>query len=172
MIQDDYSGAKTPMKWVICDLDGTLTDDKHRRHFIEGKGKPDWDSFNRAARHDTPQQEIIELVRYLDNMYHIAIFTGRSAEVWDDTVTWLQAHRVPWEMLVMRDKADYRFNHEVKAEWLKEHIEKRGRKVAFVLDDQDATVKWWRSQGIKCLQVADGGFDEVAYVAQHGWPGQ
>ena len=168
MIQDDYSGSTTPMKWVICDLDGTLTDDKHRRHYIEGKDSPDWDAFSRAAKEDKPQQEIIDLLKLLNDVYHIAIFTGRSAMVWEDTVAWLNTHDVPWEMLLMRDICDHRMNHEVKAEWLKKHITDCEREVAFALDDQDATVSWWRKQGVKCLQVADGGFDEVAHAQAQG----
>ena len=46
---------------VIFDIDGTLADIEHRRHFVEGK-KKDFDAFNAAMVNDTPNEPIVDLL--------------------------------------------------------------------------------------------------------------
>ncbi len=91
----------TPL--YIFDLDGTLADLKHRRHFVEKplcyqcslgswptgqplsceqcrmrvlrqKWKPNWDAFHAACVNDTPIKPVIQTLK--------ALFYGAQADVW------------------------------------------------------------------------------------------
>ena len=47
-------------KIVICDIDGTIANNDHRQHFLEGK--KDWDGFFSELYKDKPIFEIIDKV--------------------------------------------------------------------------------------------------------------
>ena len=48
-------------KIYVFDVDGTLMDINHRRHFVENEKKKDFKSFFAAMDQDTPRQEIFDL---------------------------------------------------------------------------------------------------------------
>ena len=65
---------------VIFDIDGTLADIEHRRHFVEGK-KKDFDSFNAAMVNDTPNEPIVDLMWMCEDAAKQIIFcTGRMEQ--------------------------------------------------------------------------------------------
>ncbi len=47
-------------KIVIFDIDGTLADNSHRQHFLEG-GKKDWKGFFDAMVDDQPNINVLRL---------------------------------------------------------------------------------------------------------------
>ena len=49
---------------VLCDLDGTLSDTRHRERFVT-QDPPDYDSFYAAAGGDAPIRPVIEVVNAL-----------------------------------------------------------------------------------------------------------
>lgn len=107
---------------IIFDLDGTLANCEHRRHFVEPLHpknidnaemlsynaytgelvkaigwKPDWKAFYEACDHDT----LIEPVAFLWNDFEVTlscypeeiqIWSGRSESVRDKTEQWLDKH--------------------------------------------------------------------------------
>jgi hypothetical protein len=145
------------MKYIVCDLDGTVADASHRLHHIKGPSK-DWASFYAACLDDTlkyPVWKLLLLTAYSGQ--EILYVTGRSEECRDDTLTWLERHHFPAGRLLMRKQGDHRQDYIIKRE-MADEFDLTPATVWFVLEDRDQVVEMWRSRGILCLQVADGDF--------------
>lgn len=144
-------------KVVIFDIDGTLANVDHRRHFVEGP-KKDFEAFYDAMGDDTAYEDIIELTYLLRNSNRsIFICTGRPFDYFDITSQWLATNGVSYDALYMRptDKK-YDSDYSVKRSMLNQ-IQKLFN-VVMAIDDRDQVVRMWRENGIRCLQVADGNF--------------
>jgi FMN phosphatase YigB (HAD superfamily) len=150
----------------IFDLDGTLANIEHRVPLIRGDNK-DWRAFFAACSDDAPIEPVIRLFRSLREYARCWVWSGRSDEVREQTLTWLQAHGVmhepvrTWlrpEALKMRKAGDHRHDHVIKREWL-DALDPRDRAcVAGVFEDRDSVVAMWRDAGLQCYQVAPGNF--------------
>jgi len=147
---------KTPC--YIFDLDGTLSDCDHRRHFVTD-GNSDWDAFYEACDADDPHEHIITLARrlYWDADFDIFILSGRSDAVREKTEKWLAHHHVPHTALYMRKADDHRPDEEIKLEWLN-FLRGLGWNPLMAFDDRNKVVAMWRANGVPCAQVAQGDF--------------
>lgn len=171
----------------IFDLDGTLADLTHRRHFVErpslkcydcgGKNwkncvqcgdldagfKPDWDAFHAACVNDTPIEPVITIFKALGKSgADLRIWSGRMETVRLQTLDWLSVkldtHSGWAERLKMRPANDYTVDHVLKESWLNNlNAEDRARLVC-VFDDRQQVVDMWRRNGVLCCQVAPGDF--------------
>jgi phosphoglycolate phosphatase-like HAD superfamily hydrolase len=147
---------------IIFDLDGTLADITHRRHFVMGE-KKDWESFNHPDNiiKDKPNEAVMKIFKALDHYYNLnadlIIVTGRMEKSRDITERWLYQHDLCAHMLIMRKNDDYRPDHIVKEEILKD-LQSQGYNILFTVDDRDSVVDMWRRNGITCLQCARGDF--------------
>jgi phosphoglycolate phosphatase-like HAD superfamily hydrolase len=150
---------------IIFDLDGTLADCEHRRHFVERSEKPDWRAFFEACDQDNliEPTAIILLNLWIKQGEIIEIWSGRSEAVRKKTETWLQenifSHGIEMCPLKMRPIGDYTPDDELKERWLNERcsdlMEARieGRMptkhdIEFVFDDRPKVVDMWRRRGI------------------------
>lgn len=108
----------TKSEMIIFDLDGTLADCEHRRHFVvkpkqpdctcdpesygfDGQScglhdyldwKPDWKSFYEACDKDTPIKPAVSLLYCLCDSHRlerVQIWSGRCESVREKTVEWL-----------------------------------------------------------------------------------
>lgn len=148
----------------IFDLDGTVALCDHRRPILDDLSDSHrWQKFYAACVRDTPNRAVIKTMELLYPTADVRIWSGRSYEVFVQTIGWLQLHapfvleRRP-SFLRMRNEGDYTPDEQLKQEWLKElSIEDRRRLVA-AFDDRDKVVQMWRSHGIACFQVAPGEF--------------
>lgn len=141
---------------IICDIDGTIADIKHRLHFLSSKPK-NWDAFYEACDKDDCYQKIVALVRTLGDRGHPVIYvSGRRESTRNKTMAWLAARDLPFGALFMRADGDFRPDTVVKKEILDRHIDKN--LIWFVLDDRDSVVKMWRDEGLTCLQVKEGDY--------------
>lgn len=146
----------------IFDLDGTLADQTHRRHFLD---KNDWESYFDSCPEDSPIQPVIDI---LYGLYwsgaDIWVFSGRSDRVREQTLTWLDWHtclsrnRFNDNQLVMRRAGDTRPDDVIKQEMLDNMLLCDRERLVAVFDDRDRVVAMWRRNGIQCLQVAPGDF--------------
>lgn len=140
---------------ILVDIDGTIADCRHRRHFVcDGNG--DWKSFFESMTEDPPIVPVINLVKDLaDNLANnIILCTGRPMEYRRHTEMWLDRHRIyssSHSGLWMRDKGDQRADYVVKEEMLKA-IREQGYNPVLALDDNQNVVDMWRRNGILCLQ--------------------
>ena len=151
---------------IICDIDGTIADCEHRRHYITTKPK-DHDAFYAGVREDKPIGNVISVLLSLLELHNppsLVFVTGRPERTRKDTEWWLAEylHLHPsrlfssgYEMFMRKDR-DYRQDYLVKQDILDKHIDKS--KVWVVLDDRDQVVQMWRRNGLTCLQVAEGNF--------------
>jgi phosphoglycolate phosphatase-like HAD superfamily hydrolase len=146
---------------IIFDIDGTLSDVSHRRHFVEN-GNQQWDLFFKAITGDEPIKPIVNLARLLirSNEQAVLLVTGRPERTRNDSVEWLLKHGLEVEFdsrLFMRKNGDSRADYVVKREIL-DDVRKAGFEPVLVFDDRQSVVEMWREQGIRVAQVAPGNF--------------
>ena len=140
--------------FIICDLDGTLADIEHRRHFITN-GRRDWPGFFAACPDDTPISPVVETVKTLAAAGHrVEIWSGRSDEVREKTEAWLKAAGLGGLPLTMRRHGDHTPDDQLKESWLLAEATPPD----LVFDDRNKVVAMWRRHGIVCAQVAPGDF--------------
>jgi len=159
---------------VVCDIDGTLADCKHRRPHLDEKPR-NWKAFNEKMGEDTPVTALVALLQQLSVVSHMcevnAIFHG-CEPAWKNTIlivsareeafrpvteSWLLHHGIPYHELLMRPLADYRDDQHIKQEILTDIITRYG-KPDIVFEDRDRLVKMWRDADILCCQVDYGDF--------------
>lgn len=146
---------------IICDIDGTIADCEHRRHYVTDLPK-NHDAFYAGVKDDKPIWSVIALVQrliaYEGSKTELVFVTGRPERCRTDTVEWLKGvHLYPSDYtLFMRKDGDYRQDHIVKQEILDYSMDKA--RVWIVIDDRKQVVDMWRRNGLTCLQVADGNF--------------
>ncbi len=159
---------------IIFDLDGTLADCEHRRHFVDldkmypgslglqyqdgRKWKPDWKSFYEACDKDSPIEPTIEIIRSwggydtLRKYEEIMIWSGRCESVKDKTKKWLSKYGIVYHSLKMRPIGDSTPDDELKERWLDESLAE-GKTIDFVFDDSELCCNMWRRRGIFTLYV-------------------
>lgn len=148
-------------KAIIIDLDGTLCNNEHRRHFVEGEEK-DFEKFNAACVDDKVNQWCLELIKAMDAAgYRILFISGREYKFREQTWLWIvenAATKIDSNTdIYMRAIGDYRKDSVVKEEIYRRLIEPHF-KVLFCVDDRQQVVDMWRSLGLTCLQCAKGDF--------------
>ena len=142
---------------IIFDIDGTLADISHRRHYVETK-PTDWTAFQALAHLDSVIEPIAELARTLAaDGHHIILCTGRSSLERPVTEKWLGQHSIPYDELYMRADGDRRPDDVVKAQFLVQ-MREDGFSPQLAFEDRSRVVAMWRSHGIICAQVAEGDF--------------
>ncbi len=149
-------------KYIIFDLDGTLANiDERRKISAKPDGKIDWDIFFNPSniKLDKPNDPVIKMAQVLAESGHtIVIFSGRSQGTILTTKHWLNKHRVPYHMLMMRPESQmYVPDNDLKRQWLNDVFPDKSKIVA-VFDDRNKVVDMWRSEGLPCFQVAPGNF--------------
>ena len=144
-------------KAVICDLDGTLTDNSHRLHFINNHPK-DWNSYNDAMVGDAVNTWCRDILWGLSrDGYTILFVTGRSEVSRLETENWLARKECPHGFLFMRKDKDYRDDFVIKGEIYTSLIAPK-YDVKFCLEDRRQVVDMWRMKGLVCLHCANGEF--------------
>jgi len=144
-----------PSIWIF-DLDGTLADLRHRRHYVEN-GNRQWDAFHQACGEDALIKPVADVFRGLQDVgFSIWILSGRSDSVRRQTQSWLDHHHLYPDKLIMRRDGDYQPDTSLKEGWLLD-IQKT-HTVLGVFDDRKRLVDMWRSHGLVCFQVAEGNF--------------
>jgi len=154
---------------IIFDLDGTLANCEHRRHFVdpersvnhikgsEGKyfnvftkeiWKPDWKSFYDDCDKDTP---IIPVWRmFVDRLdmgliKNIQIWSGRCESSREKTEAWLMRNLSPigkckLPMIKMRPIGDSTPDDQLKERWLDEYLADMWPRLPKVTQDNEGTV--------------------------------
>ncbi len=145
--------------FVICDLDGTLCDISHRKHFVEGE-KKDWKSFFEHMMEDTVRTEVLYmLLKYLNEGYDIIFVSGRPDTYREQTELWLEANLKTkiHKALLMRKGDDRRPDTEVKKHILTTCFLKHNYPIHVVIDDRPSVIRMWRENGIEVvIDVGDG----------------
>lgn len=145
---------------VIIDLDGTLCNIDHRKHYIEGDVK-DWKSFNEDVTKDKVNIWCRELVRslYICNIQIIYV-TGREGtqKTIENTAKWLNKNGCSHcAHIFFRKEKDYRPDYVIKKEIYDLKIN-YNYDVLFAVDDRKQVVNMWRELGLTCLQCDEGDY--------------
>lgn len=110
------------LRAVIWDLDGTLSDDRARAHFVEvAKGrKRDWRSYFDAIEEDPPIAASIAILGALHkDGFRIVYLTGRPEYTRPQTERWLRANGLEdYDLLLMRPAGERRPAGEFKKDVL------------------------------------------------------
>ena len=145
-------------KVIVFDLDGTICNVDHRRHWVASKPK-NWAAWDAGLPNDTPNDDIIWMLNsFLDRgNVRIILCSGRDSHLRDATVAWLEKHGVYYDALYMRASGDNRKDSIVKVELL--HDIQRDYDWPWLwIDDRNQVVDAIRQQGVRVLQVAPGDF--------------
>lgn len=155
---------------IIFNLDGTLADCEHRRHFVEPYTqlgdfdhdfKPDWQGFYEACDKDTPIVPTIQMFIAIERenicpitktvISPIKIWSGRCESVRGKTEYWINKNVTPFRWnsnkLKMRPIGDNTPDHELKELWMDEAIAE-DKSIDFVFDSDPASIAMYRRRGI------------------------
>ena len=104
--------AETKPKAMVWDLDGTLSDDRARAHFVQvEKGRArDWKSYFDAIDQDPPIAASMEVLRSMHAAgIRILFLTGRPEHTRPKTERWLKANGLTeYDRLLMRPPGEFR----------------------------------------------------------------
>lgn len=149
-------------KIVISDLDGTIADIEHRRHWLDKTRHLDmttdqrWRTFYEFCIDDKPNWPVITTLFALHRTGHeIHIFSGRSDEVKAQTLKWLAHYEIGCKVLRMRAASDFTPDDVLKEQWISEYDP---MDILCIFDDRQKVVDMWRAKGFTCFQVAPGDF--------------
>ena len=143
------------MDCILFDLDGTIANPYHRRHFV--RIKPcNWPAFFKAQVNDTVIEPIATIAReiYKEGKYKVIIFTARPDTYKDMTEKWLKKHNINYHAIYMREGKDNNDDQITKKEML-DKLREDGYNPIAVFDDRPKVVRMWRREGILVFPVAD-----------------
>jgi predicted kinase len=135
----------------IFDMDGTLANIEGIRHFVAGKYR-NFDGFHRSSVWSPANVQVAELAKQAHLQgYSIVITTARNETYRAVTQKWLDDNNIPYENIYMRADGDFRKDHIVKKEILKNILQHYD--VVHAVDDRDEVIDVWRSAGIGTTRV-------------------
>ena len=136
---------------VICDIDGTIANNDHRQHFLEGK--KDWDGFFSSLSEDKPIFEIINEINNLNFKGHkITFLTGRPEKYRGETKKWLNLFFSFEYSLIMRKDNDRRNKLQIKRELFDENFSKESIQIVFENDRQ--LIEMWKNLNLRVYEVS------------------
>lgn len=152
-----YCGYLKGEKVVVCDLDGTLCDIKHRLHFVKGE-KKDWNGFFQGISEDTVRVEVLDQLLALEEEGNkIILVSARPNTYREETEKWLEIVFKGYPLdtaLIMRDARDKRDDTEVKAEIYEKYL--KNLTITKVFDDRPSVIRMWREKGLEVIDVGQG----------------
>lgn len=138
------------MDCVICDIDGTVADNRHRLHFLDERPR-NWKAFFDAIPGDEPRMPAILVCRGLTEIGIPIIFcSGRPESHRKQTEDQLSSFMLKYDRLFMRKKGDGRKDQFVKKDMLDE-IRELGYNPLFSIDDRPTVINMWKSNGVPVL---------------------
>lgn len=136
------------MTQVIFDLDGTLSDNSHRHHLIEGENK-EWQKYLRKCKEDPPINKAIQRAKKLAENHEIIIITARSDEVEEKTRDWLKNYKIPFDNLFMLPKGRW----DVPDAEYKQELLQQLKEPIMAFDDKESNCKMFRQNGLETFIV-------------------
>ena len=138
---------------VIFDLDGTLSDRRHRLHFVEQS--KDWKNFFEKMSDDPPVKSVIsELFKYHDLDYKIIILSGRPEDYRKQTIDWLFRNLIFPDMyeLFMRESKNYETDVDLKERIYESKL--KSYNIVKVFEDQKKLIDMWEEKGLSVVNCS------------------
>ena len=137
-------------KIVICDIDGTIANNDHRQHYLEGK--KDWEGFFSELINDEPIFPIInKVIEEYNAGKEIVFLTGRPERYRYSTTLWLKEYFNFDLKILMREDNDRNNKLKVKKEIFEKNF--KAEEIAYIIDNDNDLVSMWSSMGIKTVKV-------------------
>ena len=137
-------------KIVLCDIDGTVANNDHRQHFLEGK--KDWDGFFSELINDVPISQIInEVNKHYTTGKKIIFLTGRPERYRYSTTLWLKENFEFEFELLMRKNNDYRNKLAIKNEIFENNF--LTNEIYCIYDNDNDLIRMWENKGINSILV-------------------
>ena len=151
-----YGRIERPNKgYILCDLDGTLCDIRHRLQYAQGETK-NWTAFFSGISGDTIYDDVMtKLIGFFDQGYEIILVSARPDTYRQETTQWLADNDVPYLTLIMRKGGDKREDSVVKQQILDTYFPDRSV-IYKVIDDRPRVIRMWRDNGLDVIDVGDG----------------
>ncbi|MEW6154816.1 MAG: hypothetical protein AB1673_12605 [Actinomycetota bacterium] len=140
---------------VVFDMDGVLSDATGRQHFLAGPGRKDWNAFFEACGDDPVVEEVARLVELIDPAVTVVLLTGRPVRVRRPTLEWLDRHKLPWDLLVMRPYGDYGASLEFKRRTVTD-LRELGFDPRLAIEDDARNQAMFRDEGVPCIYLHSG----------------
>ena len=157
-----YGLSPLPNKgYVLCDIDGTLADIRHRLHYVKQEPK-DWDGFFGAMGMDRLRLDVTRQVEVLRrDGYDVVLVSGRPDNYRTVTEDWLRLYGFPdtrFPLLFMRRAGDHRPDTVVKEEILRTYFSDRSL-IHTIFDDRRRLLEMWAREVPHAIIVNVGGED-------------
>lgn len=139
---------------IICDIDGTLANCEHRRHFVrEGK---DWVSFFVEMDKDTPIEEVVNALKtHVGDGCKLIFVSARPENYRAVTEAWISKHYGDeYETLIMRPTDDTRPDTMVKSDIYENYLQRLH--IKYVFDDRPSVIRMWESKGLTVIDCSNG----------------
>jgi phosphoglycolate phosphatase-like HAD superfamily hydrolase len=150
-------GPVDPGPTVVFDMDGVLSDAAGRQHHLEWPGR-DWDAFFEACGDDDLIHEVAALLDVIDHEHRVVLLTARPLRVRPQTLTWLERHALRWDLLIMRDRADYDASRVFKQRSVGE-LRERGFDLRLAFEDDRRNHQMFHAEGVPCVYIHSGYYD-------------
>lgn len=148
------------MKYLICDIDGTIANDSHRAPLVQDYDPPLWNEYFDGCAHDRLIANTAAVVQALAQRHVVVFVTGRPRWVRAATKKWLLRHGFSPKHLVMRNQEVHPHDcSEFKVqELLRWYPQATPENTLCVLEDRTPLVQLWRRHGYVTFQVAQADF--------------
>ena len=137
-------------KIVLCDIDGTIANNDHRQHYLEGK--KDWDGFFSELINDEPIFSIInKVIEEYNAGKEIVFLTGRPERYRYNTTLWLKKYFNFELKILMRKNKDHRNKLIIKREIFELNFDVKD--IFLIFENDDELVQLWESFNLNTFRV-------------------
>jgi hypothetical protein len=150
-------GPVPPRPAVIVDVDGVLADAQGRQHHLDWERR-DWAAFFDAAGEDPVIEEVRALLGIVDPDVAVLLVTARPVRIRDVTLTWLDAHGLRWDLLVMRPRDELAAAWSFKREVVDE-LRGDGFDLRLAIEDDPRNRDMYDEAGVPCLYLHSGYYE-------------
>lgn len=134
---------------AVFDIDGTLLDDIHRKHY---RDSAQWEEYFKRCVHDTPISHVISLTHQYKNMgYEVWLMSGRSEDIMQETLDSLARHNVAFDHIKLRHTDSRLPAQFLKPAWISRYIGRE--RVRVVFDDSPEVIAGFQKKGLNVIDV-------------------
>ena len=169
MLRDNYQPIPEPpacgfdlpgrtMNYIFCDLDGTLSDDRHRFPLLNAKN--DYQEYHLQLGKDPVKMDVLERVhRMLSDSQpaKLVLVTMRPNIYRETTEEWLSRHQVHYNKLLMRPDNIVMSAPELKVRlvefYLGKFIQQVAKNIVCVVDNEIDIIRAFRAEGARTLWI-------------------
>lgn len=135
------------MHIYIFDIDGTISDGRHRNHLAEARK---YDEFHALCHEDKPYENVCRVLRALARDHCVILCSGRNEANRRATELWCARHDLRVDEILLRPNNDFTPAEQLKLTMLTDYfgsMEKALAEVTAIFDDSEKNVEAFRNLG-------------------------